>query len=200
MTKPIQQPEMVPAAYIPTVKAWTFGACTDGNGSVKTYPLTCGGLDLICSIQGCVSPFEPSSMDGAARKTLVLRLPAPWDGPLGEMEEALVREVAVRSKVLFGAQQSEDELRGKYKNITKKTEQYPRNLRVKLNTEGYYATRFWDLERQKTAAPEEYVGLMFSAVVRFRAVWVGAESWGLVCDATDLQVLGDHQPSAECPF
>jgi hypothetical protein len=116
------------------------------------------------------------------------------------MEEALIKEVAGHSKVLFCTQQPEDDLRAKYKYITKKTEQYPRNLRVKLNTEGYYATRFWDLERQKTAAPVEYVGLMFSAVVRFRAVWIGAESWGLVCDATDLQVLGDHQPCAVCPF
>ena len=197
----LEEAEMVPASFIPTVKSWTFGTSTaGGDGNVKTYPLTCGGMDLHCNIQGCISPFEPSSMDGAARKTLVLRLPAPWDGPLGEMGDALIKEVAEHSKVLFGAQQSEDDLRAKYKYITKKTDQYPRNLRVKLNTEGYYATRFWDLERQKTAAPVEYVGLMFSAVVRFRAVWIGAEAWGLVCDATDLQVLGDHQPCAECPF
>jgi hypothetical protein len=191
---------MVPADFIPSVKTWTFGTSTGGEGSVKTFQLSCGGMELHCNIQGCISPFEPSSMDGAARKTLVLRLPVPWDSPLGEMEESLIKEVAARSKALFGEQQSEDELRARYKYITKKTEEYPRNLRVKLNTEGYYATRFWDLERQKVAAPVEYVGLMFSAVVRFRAVWIGAESWGLVCDATDLQVLGDAQPSAECPF
>ena len=97
---------MVPAAFIPIVKTWTFGASAGGEGNVKTFQLSCGGMELHCNIQGCISPFEPSSMDGSARKTLVLRLPAPWDSPLGEMEEALIKEVAARSKALFGEQQS----------------------------------------------------------------------------------------------
>jgi len=198
--KLLEEAEMVPAAFIPAVKSWTFGdACTSGDGSVRTFPLSCGGMDLNCNIQGCISPFEPSSMDGAARKSLVLRLPETWDEPLGLMEEALVKEVAARSKVLFGEDRSEDELRKKYKHITKKTEQYPRNLRCKLNTEGYYATRFWNLSREKIDAPLEYAGLMFSAVVRFRAIWIGADAWGLVSDATDLQLLGERE-CPECPF
>ena len=70
---------------------------------------------------------------------------------------------------------------------------------MKLNTSGYHAARFWDLDRKRLEAPAEYSGMAFSAMVRFRALWVGADSWGLVCDATDMQVLADPA-SAECPF
>ena len=194
----LEEAEMVPASFIPNTKNWTMRPVTP-SGEVNTYALSCGGMDLLCHIHDAVSPFEPSSLADGPRKTLVLRLPPSWDAPIGEMEEALIAEVAVRSTELFGERQSEEALRAKYKPISKKAGEYPRNLRVKLNTSGYHAARFWDLDRKRLEAPAEYSGLNFSAMVRFRALWVAADSWGLVCDATDMQVLAGPV-SPECPF
>jgi len=189
---------MVPASFIPHAKTWAIGKAL-ANGEVNTFALSCGGMDLHCHIHDTMSPFEPSSMADGPRKTLVLRLPTTWDAPIGEMEDALIAEVAVRSAELFGEKQTEEALREKYKPISKKVGEYPRNLRVKLNTTGYHAVRFWDLERKRLEAPAEYSGMAFSAVVRFRALWIAADTWGLVCDATDMQVL-EGPASAECPF
>ena len=74
---------MIPASYIPQVKNWKFGAAAQGDSDVKSYPLTVGGMDIVLNLQGCLSPFDPSSLNGGARKTLTLRLPKVWDEPLG---------------------------------------------------------------------------------------------------------------------
>ena len=193
-----EQIDMVPAQFLPNVKSWTFAAPTsNAENGVKSFPLGCGGMDIRCLIHGCTAPFEPSSMEPSARMTLVLKLPENWDSHMGLMEEALIKEVTARSVTLFGAERSEDSLRQAYKAVTKKTAEYPRNLRVKINTAGFHATRYWDTKRDKIEAPTEFAGATFSAMIHVRGLWIGADAWGLVCDATDLQVLS---ASPECPF
>ena len=193
----VAQGEMIPARYVPQVKTWKFGAA-QGDGEVKSLPVSCGGMDIVLNVQGCLSPFDASSLNDSARKTLTLRLPQVWDGPFGEMEAALMKEAADHSPALFGEKLSEDQLLERYKPLTKKTNEYPRQLRAKLNTNGFYAVRFWNSERIRVDAPGDYGGLLFNAVLKIRAMWVSAEAWGLVCDATDLQLL--EVAHAECPF
>jgi len=189
--------KMIPPSFIPQVKTWKFGAA-QGDGEVKSFPIGCGGMDLVLNIQGCLSPFDASSLNDSARKTLTLRLPQVWDGPFGEMEAALMKEAADHSPALFGEKLSEDQLLERYKPLTKKTGEYPRQLKAKMNTNGYYAVRFWNSERIRVDAPGDCGGLLFNAVLKIRAMWVSAEAWGLVCDATDLQLLETAQ--IECPF
>jgi len=190
--------EMIPASFIPHVKSWKFGP-SQGDSDVKSYPLTVGGMDLVLNLQGgCISPFDPSSLNGGARKTLTLRLPKVWDEPFGEMEAALIKEVAVKSIALFDETLNEEQLQERYRPIAKKVGEYPRQLRTKLNTDGFYAARYWNSERQCIDPPEDHTGLVFNAVIKLRALWVSAEAWGLVCDATDLQLLETAQ--VECPF
>ena len=188
---------MIPASFIPQVKTWKFGAA-QGDGEVKSFPVSCGGMDIVLSIQGCLSPFNASSLNDSARKTLTLRLPQVWDGPFGEMEAALMKEAADHSPALFGEKLSEDQLLERYKPLTKKTGEYPRQLKAKMNTNGFYAVRFWNSERIRVDAPSDCGGLLFNAVLKIRAMWVSAEAFGLVCDATDLQLLESAQ--VECPF
>ena len=192
-----EQDEMIPASFIPQVKTWKFGPA-QGDSEVKSYPLSVGGMDIVLNLQGCLSPFDPSSLNGGARKTLTLRLPKVWDQPFGEMEAALIKEAATKSQTLFDETLSEEQLQERYKPIGKKTGEYPRQIRTKLNTDGFYACRYWDSERKRAEPPENHTGLVFNAVVRLRALWVSSEAWGLVCDATDLQLL--EAPTAECPF
>ena len=188
---------MIPAEFIPHVKSWKFGPAL-GESDIKSYPLTMGGMDLVLNIQGCLSPFDASSLSGGARKTLTLRLPKIWDEPFGEMEQALIKEAAIKTKTLFGETLTEEQLQERYKPIAKKTGEYPRQIRTKLNTDGFYACRYWDSERKRAEPPEDHAGLAFNAVIKLRALWVSSEAWGLVCDCTDLQLLEAAQ--VECPF
>ena len=191
---------LVPASFVPAVKAWKFGAAQGAEGGVKSFPLTCGGAELMLHMQGCVSPFDASDPPGgsSSRKTLTLRLPVVWDESFGLAETALVKEVTARSATLFGEKLSEEQALDRFKPITKKTDQFPRNLRAKLNTGGFYAVRYWDGERKRAESPQDHTGLVFNAVVRLRSLWVSAEAWGLVCEATDLQIL--EAPTVDCPF
>ena len=190
---------LCPASFIPAVKAWKMGAAQGAEGGVKTYPLSVGGSEIMLQMQGCLSPFDASSLSGGSRKTLTLRLPQVWDEPFGLMETALLKEVAVKSTALFGKQLSEEELVEMYKPVSKKQEaKYPRNLRAKVNSTGFYACRYWDGERKKAETPADHAGLVFNAVVRLRSLWISAEAWGLVCEATDLQIL--TQEAVDCPF
>ena len=63
---------LVPASFIPAVKAWKFGAAQGAEGGVKSFPLTCGGSELMLQMQGCISPFDASDPPGgsSSRKTL----------------------------------------------------------------------------------------------------------------------------------
>ena len=189
---------LCPASFIPAVKAWKMGAAQGAEGGVKTYPLSVGGSEIMLQMQGCLSPFDASSLSGGSRKTLTLRLPQVWDEPFGLMETALLKEVSVKSTALFGKPLSEAELAEMYKPVSKKQGEYPRNLRAKVNSTGFYACRYWDGERKKAETPADHAGLSFNAVVRLRSLWVGAEAWGLVCEATDLQIL--TQETVDCPF
>ena len=191
---------LVPASFIPAVKAWKFGAAQGAEGGVKSFPLTCGGAELMLHMQGCVSPFDASDPPGgsSSRKTLTLRLPVVWDEPFGLAEAALVKEVTARSATLFGEKLSEEQVLDRFKPVTKKTGEYPRNLRAKINSTGFYSCRYWDGERKKAETPPDHAGLIFNAVVRLRSLWVSAEAWGLVCEATDLQIL--TQETVDCPF
>ena len=191
---------LVPASFVHAVKAWKIAGAQGAEGGVRTHPLTVGGSEVMLQMQGCASPFDASSLSGGSRKTLTLRLPQVWDEPFGLMETAMIKEVAAKSATLFGKQLSETELLEIYKPISKKQGEYPRNLRVKVNLEGFYASRYWDGERKKVETPADHTGLVFNVAVRLRSLWISADSssWGVVCEATDLQML--TQQVADCPF
>ena len=114
------------------------------------------------------------------------------------MEEALIKEIASKSQTIFLEKLNQEQVLERYKRITKKVGEYPRQLRTKLNTDGFYAARYWNSERQCTDPPEDHTSLAFNAVIKLRALWVSSEAWGLVCDATDLQLIEAAQ--VECPF
>jgi len=181
---------------IPRVESWKFGTA-HGEGDVKSYPLSCGGMDLVLSIQACLAPFDASSLSDATRKTLTLNLSSEWDGPFTDMEVALLNVVGAKSEMLFGEKLTPTQILGRYKAISKKVGEYPRNMRVKLS-EGIRPTRYWDAQRARIDTPPHHAGMTVNAVVHLRGLWVSANAWGLVCDGTDIQIL--DAPIVECPF
>ena len=191
---------MTANSQLADVSTWIFGEGREVSEGLRSFPISVGGKWLTIQLLETTSPFEPSSLtEGATRKTLTLRLNKEWDEPFGAMEEALVKVASKKSKEIFGKKLSEQQLLESYKPISKKTGEYPRNLRAKVNQgSGQYATRYWDMERAPATIPETFAGRSFNAVLNIRSLWVSADAWGLVCDAAHLQLV-DGAP-VECPF
>ena len=121
-----------------------------------------------------------------------------WDAAFDCFEACLLYEVAARSQEIFGRSLSEEELAEMYKPLTRKSGEYPRNLRAKLNTAGVYAARYWASDKTRLDAPETLADIHLNVRVALRAVWIGDDAWGVVADCTDLQ-LAEQSPE-ECPF
>ncbi len=200
MTKRSRSPPQIraPAALIPPVKSWSFLPSRAESG-IKSVPMTYQESPIVLSIQDVLSPFEPSSfVEESTRKTLTLRLNKEWDAAFDCFEACLLYEVATRSDEFFGRALGEEEAQEMYKPISKKTGEYPRNLRVKLNTAGFYAARYWAADRTRLDPPETLAGVSLNVRVVLRALWIGDDAWGVVADCTDLQLA--IQPIEECPF
>jgi hypothetical protein len=187
---------------VPVVSTWTLGEARENseNAQVKTFPLSLDGRDVFLSIGGAISPFDLSSVaEGNARKSLTLRLPKNWDEAIECMESCLQHEMWERqAQKLFGREIDFEEFSSLYRSVSQQQGCYPRNLRAKVNTAGFHACRYWDSQRQFTSSPENLANYTFNARLHVRALWIGPDGWGLVLDATDLQI--QDVPMNECPF
>jgi len=180
---------------LPPVKEWTFEK-TSREG--RTWAITHGGRPIELTMEAVYSPFDLSSFNENTRKTLTLRLPKEWDGPFDCMEACLLHEVQEQSGRFFGSAQTPEQVSEAYKAVTKKNADYPRHLKVKVNTTGIQAVRYWDKEKKRVNPPEDHTGVLFTAKVVLRSLWFAEDAWGLVADASDLML--QEEVTAECPF
>ena len=208
MTAPLSRSAMASRSRSPTrvqqlispVSAWTFGAARENveNSEVRTFPISVDGKEVCLSMGGVVSPFEISSLsEGNARKSLTLRLPKTWEDVIECMEVCLMHEVCARADLFFQRPLTENDV-DLYKPCSQKKDNFPRHLRVKVNTGGFHACRYWDAERKLCEPPAEHTNYTWNSKIHVRALWVGPDGWGLVLDATDLQT--QSAPVVECPF
>ena len=114
------------------------------------------------------------------------------------MEACLLDVVQREAPRFLGSQHTFEQVSEAYKPVTKKTGEYPRNLRVKVNTLGLQATRYWDIAKNRVKPPEKHAGMIFSARVTLRSLWFVNDTWGLVAECTDL--MATEEEAAECPF
>jgi len=188
-----------PAAHaqnrLPAVKAWSFEKTTREG---RTWAVSHGGKPIELTLEAVYSPFDLSSFNENARKTLTLRLPKEWDNPFDCMEACLLHEVQEQSGRFFGQPQTAEHVTDAYKAVTKKNGEYPRHLKVKVQTTGVSSARYWNKDRKRISAPADHAGLLFTAKVVLRALWFAEDAWGLVAEATDLML--QDEVSAECPF
>ncbi len=82
--------------------------------------------------------------------------------------------------------------------VTKKNAEYPRHLRVKVNTTGLQSVHYWDKDKKRVNPPQDHTGLLFTAKVWLRSLWFAEDAWGLVADSSDLMIL--EEVTSECPF
>ena len=182
-------------AKIPAVKAWSFEK-TSREG--RTWAISHGGKPIYLTLENVFSPFDLSSFNENSRKTLTLRLPKEWDEPFDCMEAALQHEVQEQISRFFASPQTAEQVSEAYKYVSKRNDAYPRHLKVKVNTTGFQAVRYWDADKQRIDALETHAGVLFTAKVLLRSLWFADDAWGLVCDGVDLMVQGEV--AAECPF
>ena len=180
---------------IPPVKEWNF-AKTSQEG--RTWAITHEGRPIELTLQVLYSPFDLSNFNDNSRKTLTLRLPKEWDDPFDCMEACLQHEVEEQSARFFASPQTPGQVSDAYRPVTKKNAEYPRHLRIKVNTAGFQSTRYWDKDKKRMNPPQDHTGLMFNAKVWLRSLWFAEDVWGLVADASDLMIL--EEVTSECPF
>jgi len=170
------------------VSSWRLGETVEAENGLKFAGLTVAGGPIILTLSG-IAPFDPSSwQEESPMKNFDLRLDAATEGKLSCMQ-ACVLETFRLPKYKTDA----------FKAFLHKKEEYPANLRAKLQTTGLTKTRFWDSNKKLTEPPESYAGATFEAKVLLKGIWYSEECWGASLQATDMMLIKDP-PIPECPF
>ena len=184
---------------VPPPAQWTIGRTIDVGTDIRTSSLSFKGQGITFNLENVHSPFEPSALNPAsARKTLTLRLSKEWEARFVNLEEALLARVAASSSAILGREIPEEEVQCMFKPHTKKTGDYPMNLRAKVTSVGLMATRYWDANGVRIGVLDAHEGQDFNVKIQLRSLWIANDAWGLVCDCTDIQRVAATGP--ECPF
>ena len=170
------------------VSSWKLGEAIEAENGLKFASLSTAGGPIILTLSA-VAPFEPSSwQEGSLVKNLDLRLDKLTEEKL-ECMQACIAETFSLPKYKTDA----------FKAFLHKKEEYPANLRAKLQTTGLTKTRFWGKDKKSTQAPENFAGATFDAKVLLKGIWYSEECWGASLQATDLMLVAEA-PVPECPF
>ena len=179
------------------VDSWCFGDATVVGDALRIVPLKTQNGPITTTTEECHSPFDLSSQqDDANRKNLDLRLSQDWESKIECMEANVVYWVAQDPERYFDDALGEEDIQERFKSCLHKKLEYPANLRVKVQTKGACAVRYWSEDKQLLGAPATHAGCTFKAKLLVKSLWFGESSWGIMLEATDLLVL--HQPL--CPF
>ena len=171
------------------VSKWKLGEIVEAEGGLQFAGLTVQGGPIILTLVGCVAPFEPSSwQEESLVENLDLRLDKLTEETL-ECMQACIAEQYRLPKYKADA----------FKPFLHKKEDYPANLRAKLQTTGLTKTRFWDSNKKLTEPPESYAGGTFEAKVLLKGIWYAESAWGVSLQTTDL-MLTREAPIPDCPF
>ena len=186
---------------VPPPEAWVIADLgTAGIANVHSASVSYKGGPVQLALRNVFCPFNPSSMDGGEhRQTLTLRLSKSWEVAIADMERRVLERVASDSLQILGRELTNEEVHEMYKSCTRKTAEYPMNLRVKVTKTGLLGTRYWDANGNRLSAPDQHMATWFNAMLNIRALWCGANAWGLVIDVTDLQEVSVDDDS-KCPF
>ena len=145
----------------------------------------------------CQTPFGASSFgnEETHRKTLELTIDdeKSWEA----FDTHWCEYLAKHSFRLFKKIMTVEEVRASYKSPVSKKGDYKALLRCKVNTDGAYACRVWDENRQRIPMPEDLRELDIQARIQASHLWCMSREFGFVFQVTDLQLRGG---STECPF
>ena len=170
------------------VSNWKLADVVEAENGLQFAGLTVEGGPIILTLSG-VAPFDPSSwQEESLVKNLDIRLDAATESML-ECMQACIAERFTLPEYKTDA----------FKPFLHKKEEYPANIRVKLQTTGLTKTRFWDSDKKLSGPPESYAGATFEAKVLLKGIWYAESAWGVSLHATDLMLVAEA-PIPEWPF
>jgi hypothetical protein len=180
------------------VSGWKLGEAVEAENGLQFASLTTAeGGPIVLFLEGCVAPFEPSSwQEESSMKNLDLRLHAVTESTFACMTESMFACMQACVAETFRLPKYKTDA---FKAFLHKREEYPANIRVKLQTTGLTKTRFWGTDKKQTGAPECYQGATFDAKIMIKGVWYAGDCWGLSLHATDLMLVKEAA-IPDCPF
>lgn len=190
---------MPPSAFDATILQ-IGSVATSGKGA-KSAPISLPG-DKPAYWQPKVpllACYEPSAYQNAdaTRVNAVLRPAAEHEAELKALDEWCLSFVAENSERLVGRAQSIEQLSGLYQPCLRTSDKYPPSVRVKMNLQGFSATKFWDEAGKATTAPASWTGCSVWPRIRIKGLWFMAKQFGIVLELSDAKV---RQVETECPF
>ena len=143
--------------------------------------------------------LEPGAYNepNATRVNLMLRLTEEQEKSLQELDNWCLDYAIQNAEKLFGKSLPAEQVKTRYVPCVKTSEMYPSTIRVKMNLTGLGATRFWNSNGHRVAAPQKWRGSTVNACVRLKSLWFMPSQFGIVLDLTDAQVT---EAPEVCPF
>jgi hypothetical protein len=180
---------------------WSLADVHVNAKGAKTCQLTVEGRPMHRSSVGfCTAPFGPSNFDKdvlATRQNLELRLPLELQTYFDEVDQWMLKYLETHSERIFKRVLSKEQVRDAYHPTLKRQGDYPPLLRVKIDSEGRRACRYWTVDQKPREAPAYWGGADLKVMFHLSHLWIMGTSCGLVINATDLLV---QETSTAFPF
>jgi len=143
------------------------------------------------------SAFKSVSGDSTGRLSLCLSGDESVMNEAQELDTWAVDYATLHSERLFGKVLSRDSVSDRYNGIFKKADKYPPFLKIKIGSDRN-APSYWDVDKQKREAPEDFTTCSLNCRVRLVGFWYMNTSFGLTCQLMDALVTAET--SVSCPF
>ena len=169
----------------------------------KIAAIVRNGQNAFWTLPGPVTPlWQPSVFKGLAgdstgRLSLCVMGDTPVIADAIELDAWAIRYATLQSERLFGKTLTEEQVTDRYNGIYKKPDKYQAFVKIKLGTDRN-APNYWDNEKNKREAPEDFTRCSLNCRVRIIGFWFMNTSFGLTCQLADAQVAAEQ--SASCPF
>jgi hypothetical protein len=180
---------------------WSLADVHVNAKGAKTCQLSVDGRPMHRSSGGfCTAPFGPSNFEKdalATRQNLELRIPPELETYFDELDQWMLQYLEKHSERIFKRVLSPEQIRDAYHPTLKRQGDYPPLLRLKIDSEGRRACRYWNADQQKREAPEDWRGAELKVMFHISHLWIMGTSCGLVLNSTDLLV---QESSTAFPF
>ena len=143
------------------------------------------------------SAFKSVSGDSTGKLSLCLSGDDTVMAEAQQLDAWAISYATQHSDRLFGKILTTDQVTDRYNGVYKKAEKYASFLKIKIGTDRN-APNYWDSEKQKRDAPEDFTSCQLNCRVRLMGFWFMNTSFGLSCQLADAQVTAEL--SVACPF
>ena len=173
------------------------------KGGQKNSVIVRDGQYAYWSIPSPVNPlwqpsaFKSVSGDSTGRLSLCLSGNDAVMNEAQELDTWAVDYATQHSERLFGKTLTKDQVTDRYNGVFKKADKYQPFIKIKIGSDRN-APSYWDVEKQKREAPEDFTTCSLNCRIRLVGFWYMNTSFGLTCQLMDAMVTAES--SVSCPF